>query len=70
MNSTHKYPLDSRVEAMLKYFYDGDIELMMEKIRNKGIELQDVDHRGDEIIKYLKIKQRKDKLLKIKNRLL
>lgn len=67
MNETHKYPYQ-RIDAMLKHFYGDDIELMIERVAD--FPLTDIDHTKEEIIKYLKVKQRKHKLNKIKTKLL
>jgi hypothetical protein len=59
------YTLQEQVEAMLKHFYHNDIDLMIKRVIENTADY--TDHNGEDIIKYLKVKQRKEKILKIKN---
>lgn len=62
------YRLEDQVDTMLKYFYGGNIELMIERINDISTNNY-TEHSKDDIVKYLRIKLRKQKLEKIKRKL-
>jgi hypothetical protein len=59
------YSLDEQMECLLNSFYKGDTELFLERLETHIY----TDHPKEEQVKWIKRRQRKDKLEKIKSKL-